>query len=342
MFNHKYRYLFILILSLFTYLNTELCRVYYYFNIEVKWYYALATITMITFCTWEANRLIQYLFEKKSDSQKNKFKVLAIFFFAGCIATIITTTFIVLTISSLLDRNTYSELVVPLKLNLIYASLANLLFHLMNAITFYFKKYKTTWMKAEEFKRMSSQAELQAIKNQVNPHFLFNNLNVLSSLVLQNNTEANRFIEEFSKVYRYILNNQEKEVIELSTELHYIENYIFLLQKRFTEGLQVSIDVPLAYRNLQIVPAALQMLIENAIKHNIVSRHKPLLIDIQVYADNTLMISNNIQPKQTIEQSTGIGLQNIVKRYGFISDRKVVISNFKNSFTVILPLIAVN
>ena len=227
MFNNRYRYFFILLLSICTYISTVLCEVYRYFNINIEWYYALGTITTITWGIWEANRLIQRLFKKAFSAKKNKAPVLAAFLITGSVLTTIIASSIVITVSVLLHNHSLTQTYVPLKLNLIYAWLANLLFHLLNAIFFYFTEYKTKWMEAEELKRMSAQAELQLVKNQINPHFLFNNLNVLSTLVMQNNAEANRFIEEFSKVYRYILHNHDKELVELKTELHYIGPYIF-------------------------------------------------------------------------------------------------------------------
>jgi LytS/YehU family sensor histidine kinase len=197
-------------------------------------------------------------------------------------------------------------------------------------------------MEAEQLKNISAQTELQLIKNQINPHFLFNNLNVLSALIMKNNSEANRFIEEFSKVYRYILSNHDKELVELNKELDFIKPYIFLLEKRFAEGLIIKINIPENYKGLYIIPASLQMLIENAIKHNVVSRSKPLLIDVDINDNNTIAVSNNLQAKQTVENSTGIGLQNIVKRYKLVSNRDVVISNNEKSFIVVLPLLNVN
>ena len=342
MFSHKYRYVFILILSLYTYLSTELCMVYYYFHINIEWYFAFITITAITTAVWEFNHLSEAFFKKYVLSQANKIKALLIYFFVASIATTVITTAIVMIISMVFHDYSLKETMIPLKLNLIYAWLANLLFHLLNAIVFYFAEYKTKLLEAESLKRLSSQAELQIVKNQINPHFLFNNLNVLSSLILQNNTDANKFIEEFSKVYRYILKNHEKELVALETELHYIDPYIFLLKQRFSEGLQVKLDIPESYRQFLIVPVALQILIENAIKHNVVSRQKPLCINIHVNGNNSIVVSNNLQTKLTIERSSGIGLRNIIKRYSLVSDRQVSIDNEQNSFTVTLPLIHVN
>jgi LytS/YehU family sensor histidine kinase len=159
---------------------------------------------------------------------------------------------------------------------------------------------------------------------------------------LQNNNEANRFIEEFSKVYRYILNYHDKELVELDKELHFIDPYIFLLQKRFSEGLHVEILINDQQRNALIVPASLQLLIENAIKHNIISRQKPLFISVHTNGNNTLVVSNNLQPKKSIETSTGIGLQNIIKRYKLVSNKEVIVQNNTGQFSVALPLINKN
>ncbi|MEO6489781.1 MAG: histidine kinase [Ferruginibacter sp.] len=342
MFSHKYRYLPIFLLSVYTYLSTELCRVYFYFQIKIEWYYAFLTILSITLCVWEANRGLELLIKKFILSLANKAKGLLIFFILGCFATSLLTIGIVLIVGMVLHNNSFEQTISPIKLNLIYAWLANLLFHLVNAIVFYFIEYKVKLTEAETFKRLSSQAELQVVRNQVNPHFLFNNLNVLSSLILQNNAEANKFVEEFSKVYRYILNNHEKELVDLETELYYIDPYIFLLKKRFSEGLHVKLDIPHHYRQLRIIPAALQLLIENAIKHNIVSFQRPLYIDIQIGTSDTIVVSNNLQSKMTIEKSTGIGLQNIIKRYGIITSREVVINTEESLFKVTLPLLVTN
>jgi len=230
----------------------------------------------------------------------------------------------------------------PLKLNLIYAWLANLLFHLLNAVRFYFTEYKTKWIEAEELKRMTAQAELQLVKSQINPHFLFNNLNVLSTLVMKNNNEANRFIEEFSKVFRYMLNNHDKELVDIKTELNYIKPYIFLLEKRFAEGLDISLNIPESGEGFYIIPASLQMLIENAIKHNVVSKKKPLHIDVHLNGNNTLVVSNNLQLRQSVDYSTKIGLNNIIKRYLLVSGRKVEVYKDDVAFTVTLPLLTLN
>jgi two-component system, LytTR family, sensor kinase len=342
MFANKYRYVFILVLASYTYLNTVLCEVYKYFNIPIEWYVAFATITIITLLIWESSRLIEPVYKKLINRQKNKIKTLVLFFITGSLFTTLITIGLVFFVSMGLHNYSFKQTIIPLKLNLIYAWLANLLFHLLNAIKFYFTEYKTKWMEAEELKRISAQAELQLVKSQINPHFLFNNLNVLSALIMKNNEEANKFIEEFSKVYRYILNNHDKELVDIKTELEFIKPYIFLLQKRFAEGLAITIEVPEAYEKFYVIPASLQMLIENAIKHNVISKTKPLHIDVHINGNNTIVVSNNLQLRQSVDNSTQIGLANIIKRYQLVSGKNVLVKNDSADFTVALPLLTLN
>lgn len=339
MFNHQYRYYFIFLLGLLTYVSTVLCEVYKYFNINIEWYYALGTISLITLFVWEIARLLEPFFVKKITDSSNKVRVLVYFFVACGAIMFILTTILVLAESILLHNLTLAKSFIPLKLNLIYAVLINLLFHLLNAILFYFKEYKTKFVEAEELKSITAQAELQLIKSQINPHFLFNNLNVLSSLVMQHSEDANKFIEAFSQVYRYILNNQEKELVTLQTELEFIKPYIFLLEKRFAVGLNIKIDIPEKYNENLIIPACLQMLVENAIKHNIASRSKPLNILLHANGNHTLAVSNNLQLREIVENSTEIGLKNIIKRYKLVSGKEVLVEKNTESFKVTLPLL---
>lgn len=342
MFANKYRYLFVIILAIYTYLNTVLCEVYKYFHIELEWYMALGTIFAITLLIWESNRVIEPGFKKLAGPRESRIRILVMFFIASSFITTLVTAGVVFFVGMVLHHYTLKETLIPLKLNLIYAWLANLLFHLLNAIKFYFTEYKTKWMEAEEFKRISAQAELQLVKSQINPHFLFNNLNVLSALVVKNTEEANRFIEEFSKVYRYILATNDKELVDLKTELNFIKPYIFLLQKRFTEGLEIAVDIPPVYEKFYVIPASLQMLIENAIKHNVVSKNQPLHIDILINGNNTLVVKNNLQLRKTVDHSTKVGLNNIIKRYRLFSGQKVEVENNTEAFTVTLPLLTLN
>jgi len=337
MFNHKFRYLFIVLLGGYSYINTLFSEVYHYYKIEVPWYIPLMTILFITLTVWEVSRIIQS-FANNYFKKLKPFQLLLLTYAIATILSSLLTFIIVYFIGTKYTDLSSSTLHMPIKLALMYGARVSLFLHTLNAIFFYVNAYKTKQLEAEELKRINTQAQLQSIKNQVNPHFLFNNLNVLSSLVMTDNPDANKFIEEFSTVYRHILNSQEKELIELRTELDYIKPYIFLLQKRFPDSISIVLDIPESYQDWYILPVALQMLIENAIKHNIVSRAKPLQVSITV-KDEQLVVKNNLQIKTQVEHSTQIGLQNITQRYKIITGKTINIDKGQNSFSVSLPLI---
>jgi len=210
MFNHKYRYLFILLLAAYTYINTALCQVYIYFRINISWYNAFLIILLITFFVWECNRLINPWFFKWLPASGEIIKRSIIFFFAGLAAGFVCTIGVDLFFSEIVLHKVSPSILNPLKLTLLYTSLINLLFHLLNLVFVYQEAFQTKLVEAESLKRMHAQAELQAIKEQINPHFLFNNLNVLSGLVMKQSSEANNFIEAFSQVYMHVLNNHKK------------------------------------------------------------------------------------------------------------------------------------
>jgi two-component system, LytTR family, sensor kinase len=190
----------------------------------------------------------------------------------------------------------------------------------------------------ETLKRESLAAQLNALRTQVNPHFLFNNLNTLSSLIPENPKHAIDFVQQLSKVYRHILEVKDENSILLKDELEVLNAYAFLLKTRFDKNLQVTINIPPEKLLNKIVPLSLQILMENAIKHNIVSSDKPLHID--VFTENgSLVVSNNLQIKKQVNESTGIGLDNIRNRYKLISEKPVKVTESETNFTVSIPLI---
>jgi two-component system, LytTR family, sensor kinase len=342
MFRNKYRYAFIALLSAYTYLNTAFCQIYHYFGIAIHWYYAFAVILFITMATWEGSRLVEPFFMKSEGPKRSEnHRSQIAFFFAGTVIAVLASVLAVAIMGVLILGQPFSAQFIPLKLTVTYATLANLLFHLVNAVYHYLTRYKSKQLEAEELKRINVQAQLQAVNNQINPHFLFNNLNVLSSLVLTDPQEANRFTEAFSQVYRYILSSTGKELVAVKEELDFIQPYLFLLQKRFPGGIQIDIDVSDKARKLYIVPVALQLLIENAIKHNVATSNRPLHIGIMANGKQELTVTNNLQPKLTKEPSSSIGLQNINKRYGLLFNKQIDIAQSVGAFAVTLPLIDV-
>jgi len=199
-------------------------------------------------------------------------------------------------------------------------------------------QWKESQLFAEKLKNENNQAKIMRYQHQLNPHFVFNNLNILTALIEKDPSAAKIFTEQFSTSYRYLLQETEKELVSLYTELNFIESYIHLLKVRFQQRIQFSFTVAENLKSLFIPPFSLQLLIENCVKHNITSLDKPLLIE--VFSNNkTITVRNNLQLKTMPESNSGAGLKNIINRYGFLSDRRIEIEKTNTNFSVTLPLL---
>ena len=190
----------------------------------------------------------------------------------------------------------------------------------------------------QEIVAKTETAKFESLKNQLDPHFLFNSLNVLTSLIGENPNQAEKFTTKLSKVYRYVLEQRNKDLVPIEEELKFAKTYMQLLGMRFEDAVQFNIPDSISNNELKIVPLSLQLLLENAVKHNVVSTSKPLTINI--YEEDTyLIIENNVNPKEAIGKSTKVGLQNIADRYGLITQKGVKIENNNKTFKVSLPLL---
>lgn len=167
----------------------------------------------------------------------------------------------------------------------------------------------------EEIEKGVAQAQFESLKNQVNPHFLFNSLNVLSSLVHIDPDLSEKFIDQLARSYRYLLEQKDKELVTLKTEIEFANSFSFLLKIRFEEKLKINIKIPTDAMNHLIAPLTLQLLIENAVKHNTISLEEPLIIDLYLDTNNYLVVKNNLQLRVQRMPSTGVGLKNIINRY---------------------------
>lgn len=203
---------------------------------------------------------------------------------------------------------------------------------------FYFQLRKSM-LEKEQLKKENIHSQLESLKNQVNPHFFFNSLNTLAYLIPENPIKAENFVQKLSKAYRYILEIREQELMSLENELNFLDSYTCLLQERFGENLNIEIDVPDEFLSKQVVPLSLQMLFENAIKHNIISSKFPLSILVKAENEDQLIIKNNLQRKNQIMNSTKVGLENIKKRYYLVAGKEVKVISSKDAFIVILPLV---
>lgn len=212
-----------------------------------------------------------------------------------------------------------------------------LIFH----IIYYYNQHQQTKIKEQKVIAGTARARFDALKNQLDPHFLFNSLNVLTSLIDENPDSAQKFTTSLSKIYRYVLEQKNKDLVTVEEELKFAKTYMSLLQMRFEDAITFSIPEAISNPELKIVPLSLQLLLENAVKHNVISAHQPLTI--KIYEDDGyLMVENNINPKATLEKSTKVGLKNIKQRYGLMTNQPVEIKEINQSFRVALPLLTQN
>lgn len=200
--------------------------------------------------------------------------------------------------------------------------------------------YREAIVAQEELKRTHLASRYESLQNQVNPHFLFNSLNVLSNLVYKDADLSAKFIEQLADVYRYVLEVQDQEVVSLAAEKKMLESYLFLLQIRFGDQLKVELDLA-TEDNDALPPLALQMLVENAVKHNIVSRRKPLYLSINRKGD-VVSVRNNLQLKLQTQDSLGVGLKNIKGRYTLLSEKNIEIQESDDFYQVELPVLKIS
>lgn len=204
---------------------------------------------------------------------------------------------------------------------------------------YFYKALQDTKVKEQKIIAGTASAKFDALKNQLDPHFLFNSLNVLTSLIEEDPYQAQKFTTSLSKVYRYVLEQKNKDLVTVDEELQFARTYMKLLKMRFEDSIELDIPESCTNPDAKIVPLSLQLLLENAVKHNIVTAKKPLLIKVEEI-NNMLVISNNLQEKQVVKKSTGVGLQNIKQRYAILTDRAVGIDKTTTDFKVYLPMLS--
>lgn len=219
----------------------------------------------------------------------------------------------------------------------LYMIAATFIYIFQSGLNFY-KLAQQKAAEAEKLQRAFAQVRLQALKNQVNPHFLFNSLSVLSSLVHVSAETSDKFIQQLSKAYRYILEQKDIEWVTLKSELDFLDAYFFLLQIRFDKKISLRKQIALDANEWKLPPLTLQLLIENAVKHNKMSNNEPLEISL-INEGEYLVVSNTINKREQHETSTGIGLDNIQKRYAYITDKKIGVLESDTQFIVRIPLI---
>lgn len=316
---------------------------YYLFNpsvdvpslIEVvlSWFGSL----LFTIIDWFINRAIMIFLRKKYPDFRDDAKRITLFFMA-VVCTVLLVDFIGTSLLSLIPGVNVLDYQSRIKVLLTIIFLTIMILAIYEAIYFYIRLKKSV-REEEQSKQILIQAQLDALLNQAQPHFFFNTLNTLRDIIDQNSKEdAKEFVDKLSDMYRFLLEAGNENLISLRNELRFAKAYIHIQSERFGNNLKLNWDIPKASLNAMIVPMSLQLLLENAIKHNVISKAKPLLINVTI-RDNKLIVDNKMEPKSTQLPSTKVGLANIEKRYTLISNKSIEIENDGNRFMVSLPLL---
>lgn len=302
--------------------------------ITVSWF------TTVVIMLWLGNRLITRQFNKYFPWLKYGTKRFYAHLTVGIFYSLVITniTYVIFKVLLTTDPPVYEQIIVMNTFGLaIFIPLFSIYFsvHFLN-------QWKESELVAEKFKKETVHAELVSLKNHLDPHFLFNNLNILSSLIDKDKGLSKDFLDKFAEVYRVILKSKDEDLISLEEELEFISSYIYLLKTRFEENIQFEMQIKADDKYKMLPPLTLQLLVENAIKHNIISEKKPLKVRIKSADDNRLVIENTLYKKPAeLKEVGGSGLENIKKRYNYFSDDEIVIEENAEAFIVKIPLLEV-
>jgi two-component system, LytTR family, sensor kinase len=299
------------------------------------WSNLLVTL-VFTFCIWNSNYLIVKKFRRRLPLLNQTRRRIVRTFLITCLNTI--------AICIILDFAFFNIFSMPgdygLHTDSMFTGLMASAFVLsVYEGLYFFEMWRQAMLSAEELKKANLQIQFDSLKNQVNPHFLFNSLNTLSSLVEEDSARAVRFIQKMSSVYRYLLQGSDRELATVAQELEFINAYVFMLKTRFDDSFSIEINVADKYQMHLLPPHTLQMLVENAVKHNVVSSDNPLSVNIYTDDSGYLIVSNNLQRKNALVKSNGVGLNNIIQRYELLGDRKVIVTEAEEKFTVKVPML---
>ncbi len=332
MFNSPYKYVFPGLLALYSFLNIKVLdgdRLYQADLPQDKLFYI---ILFLCYAVWFINALLETL------SIKTLFKVnpLIIQFGLSLIGVFLISVTSIFLIQEVLG-DPFSYTFQNLLLTSGFAFRINLFLHCVNAILFFSKRYKEKAVEAEKLHSLNVEAQLVSLNSQINPHFFFNNLSTISSLIHEDPKLADEYLQKLSIIYRHILSNKDKELISLKEELHFLDNYITLLSIRFQKSLKFSKNISSECEDLLLPPAVLQLLVENVVKHNYFTEKEPLIVTITSDCEQ-IIIHNKKQEKEVVEFSSGIGLQNISERYAFLN-KDIEIIDANDYFQISLPLI---
>lgn len=258
----------------------------------------------------------------------------------GSVVITIFTVFLVRMVDEILiEGKTYEEFIQTETIEFYFSALLiTIVFSVFFHAIYFYKELQKKKVTEQKIIAGTASAQFDALKNQLDPHFLFNSLNVLSSLIDENPRQAQKFTSGLSKVYRYVLEQKNKELVTVDEELKFANTYMSLLKMRFEDSIIFEAPEAASNPESKVVPLSLQLLLENAVKHNMVTPSKPL--HIKIYEDGgNLIIQNNLQEKQIVKKSSGVGLNNIRQRYDLLTQREVYIHKTASDFQVAIPML---
>jgi sensor histidine kinase YesM len=297
-----------------------------------------ACFIAIAFVVWEGNiRLMYFIREKYPWTKRIYYKVITSLFFTNILYSGLSSTLLLRLwwlCSQEAGRGTQPIINTVLIIIIAAGFITNLY-----EILFLHREQEYNESRVEQLNIAKAQAQLEALKNQIDPHFIFNSLNTLSFLITRDPKSARLYNDTLAHVYRYILSNRERDLVLLREEIEFISNYFYLLKIRFAEAINMVIEITdLSAEDFLIPPISLQALVENAIKHNEFSDKKPLFIDVSVSIDY-VVVRNVLHPRNCPPQGSRIGLSNLDNRYKLLTKRNIIVENNFESFTVKLPVI---
>jgi len=286
---------------------------------------------------WKGNQLLGVYFDYKMPWEKNPTKSFLYRIISSIIFSMIDIVIVSYLIYTFIYKINVFDNIRPL---INYALVAFVIAMLVTTIIYlyhFFISWRESLIQSEKYKRDALSMQYETLKSYVNPHFLFNSLSVLSSLVEKDTQKSQQFIKQLSDIYRYVLEQKDKELVPLKVEFEFIKSFIDLNKIRHGENLKV--DIKIDNFDGYVIPLSLQILVENALKHNIVSEEEPLTISIS-RENSSLIVQNNLQIRKTISDAGGIGLETIQKRYEMLTSEPLIIENGNGYFRVKVPVIS--
>lgn len=301
--------------------------------------YTLAYTVLYTFALYFANALVFRWLDRVFEQARFSAKRILLGFLLSFVVSLFVVFLLRIFEDVIIKGKTFNAFLSKETLaNYVFAIVVTFIITLSSYAFYFYKAYQENKVTQHKIIAGAASAQFESLKNQIDPHFLFNSLNVLSSLIEENPEMAQKFTTSLSKVYRYVLEQKDKELVSVSEELSFARTYMNLLKMRFENSLFYELPDAEVDEDFKVVPLSLQLLLENTVKHNVVSEQRPLHIRIFVQ-DGYLVVQNNLQKKEVLRDREGVGLRNIISRYAILTRRQMHIEEDGQHFTVKLPIL---